>query len=741
MPPRASRKKGEGSEPAAKRVKTTKATTKPATKTRGKKGRLSVLPTLPLDLLYEIFAHLGPTDLISLARTSKAFRSVLLSRQSSFLWREVLDASVEEGYPPRPEDMTEPAWAGFFFGGSFCSLCAAKTTLEVCWAQRRRLCKSCAEEKLIPVVKIGFQELMNQETDWSSILSVDQRRPFDKEGLNQYDRNRKIPHAYVDDIKAYETELQRLDEGCDDDSEWERRRAALDTQLETAVQARFAHAQLCMNWESSRTIQRSRELDDTRRDRGKEIVKRLLALGHERQDIVNHRMREHKDFRDPKPLTERIWTRIQPGLVELVEKTHAERLNTELHKRERLRREAVRLEYVEHVLRRVHPSVVPFMPPTDKIYEIFSDAKALIEPDGDVTDELRSSIRDALPAGLPALQRFIDGRGNGFRQGLPSEWLPSQSPTSPPTDPVTTAEQLNVVQIADLDRAAYVTRCGGRHGYTDTRRNRVPIHFGLDALAHFCDRDYEYDQTALHSSRVIGVTCDQACHDTVVHICTLLGLDAETVTPLDLDKLDRAFVCLNCPRDSGGAVFMTWRDAVAHADPDRRQAHVSKRPTFRLATDLEKRYLATHLQRDNRYDLHHEEVWGCMYCSKHLAIRNPGSEWHLGRRDKYMLFDTAKKHLEDDHGRSTAIEGEDLYHKRSSVNISRFVHLLYWGKRDRKRHLGTTEDVVLPSEASDEALQALIAAKEVQNQQDAAAAAAQAAQIWGMWGLGDDDSD
>lgn len=70
----------------------------------------------------QIFAHLGPGDLISLARTSKAFRSVLLARQSTFLWREVLDASVEEGYPPRPEDMTEPAWAGFFYGGSFCSV-------------------------------------------------------------------------------------------------------------------------------------------------------------------------------------------------------------------------------------------------------------------------------------------------------------------------------------------------------------------------------------------------------------------------------------------------------------------------------------------------------------------------------------------------------------------------------------------------------------------------------------------
>lgn len=81
---------------------------------------------------------------------------------------------------------------------------------------------------------------------------------------------------------------------------------------------------------------------------------------------------------------------------------------------------------------------------------------------------------------------------------------------------------------------------------------------------------------------------------------------------------------------------------------------------------------------------------------------------------------------------STSVEGKDIYFQRSVANENRFVHLLYTGKRWRGRDLRTTDDVVLPSAVSDEALEALIAAKEAENQQQATAVAAQMQQIWDM---------
>ena len=126
--------------PPAKQRRTQK-TKKSTTQAGRKKGRLSVLPTLPLDVLFEvillvvdimrwfgrsrliqIFGHLGPADLLHLARTTKLFRNVLMSRQSAFLWKEVYDAVDERDNFACPEDMSLPKWINLVHGGPFCDV-------------------------------------------------------------------------------------------------------------------------------------------------------------------------------------------------------------------------------------------------------------------------------------------------------------------------------------------------------------------------------------------------------------------------------------------------------------------------------------------------------------------------------------------------------------------------------------------------------------------------------------------
>ena len=109
---------------------------------RRKQGRLSALPSLPLDVLYEvrtcifhdrttsysiqIFEHLGPADLLNLARVNKTFRGVLMSKQCAFLWRSVLGRVTTGGYPAMPDpeavEMSEPAFAQLAYGGPWCSV-------------------------------------------------------------------------------------------------------------------------------------------------------------------------------------------------------------------------------------------------------------------------------------------------------------------------------------------------------------------------------------------------------------------------------------------------------------------------------------------------------------------------------------------------------------------------------------------------------------------------------------------
>jgi hypothetical protein len=68
-------------------------------------------------VIFQIFGHLHPSDLLALIRVNKAFRAMLLSRGSSFLWNRCLRFC---DIPTTPADMSPPAWAHLLFGGAYC---------------------------------------------------------------------------------------------------------------------------------------------------------------------------------------------------------------------------------------------------------------------------------------------------------------------------------------------------------------------------------------------------------------------------------------------------------------------------------------------------------------------------------------------------------------------------------------------------------------------------------------------
>jgi len=112
-----------------KRRKPTGGAQKKVSKRR--KGKLSKLPDMPLDVLYEvaferlrgtkytevtwvqIFSRLHPQDLLRISWTTKAFRRVLTSTSSKTVWMNSF-TSVE-GLPPCPDDMNEVEYANLLF--------------------------------------------------------------------------------------------------------------------------------------------------------------------------------------------------------------------------------------------------------------------------------------------------------------------------------------------------------------------------------------------------------------------------------------------------------------------------------------------------------------------------------------------------------------------------------------------------------------------------------------------------
>jgi hypothetical protein len=118
----------------------------------------------------QIFGHLNPSDLLTLSRTNKALRSIIMSRKSSSVWKA---ARRTASIPDCPGDLSEPCWANLF-----CSEhCEVSTTRyypclhpSTCYSShcfniqdcdlikvpmhkikftlRRRLCLECAQSRL-----------------------------------------------------------------------------------------------------------------------------------------------------------------------------------------------------------------------------------------------------------------------------------------------------------------------------------------------------------------------------------------------------------------------------------------------------------------------------------------------------------------------------------------------------------------------------------------------------------------
>lgn len=87
-------------------------------KTRG--GKLRDLPGMPLDILFEIFGHLLPRDVLHLSRATKSLRNILMRRSAVSIWKNAF-SNLRIKPPSRPSDMTEPQWTSFLFD-SYCQV-------------------------------------------------------------------------------------------------------------------------------------------------------------------------------------------------------------------------------------------------------------------------------------------------------------------------------------------------------------------------------------------------------------------------------------------------------------------------------------------------------------------------------------------------------------------------------------------------------------------------------------------
>ncbi|KAI9507424.1 hypothetical protein F5148DRAFT_114337 [Russula earlei] len=594
-------------------------------------GRLSALPTMPLDVIYEILGHLLPSDLLSLSRVDRAFCDLLISRRSSFLWRA--SYRLIPDVPTCPKDMSEPAWAHLLFGGAYCHSCGAKPVTKILFSLRRRACKKCMRAHLLcaSFLPKDVRELFCSVTVQSA-SSIHPARPWCTE------------HLWDEDVKSFQAEFNRLAPQILDSSdsankifsEFLERKKSMASEIKR-------HTQVCLAWEKERNADRSAMLSDVKAKRFEDLKARFAQIGYVEEDVAY--IRWHREVSMSKPMSDRVWQRVEPLLIPEINKARDSRLQSSGDERYLGRRSLV-LDHFASFMGTIPPILLAFLPSFTEFlcgYRALADAVLLENDPDDLT--LNEQSREAISRLMPELESLKRERASFLRSLLPRD------------------EAYEGAMDEDvLALAMSVYEC-------------VPCHqrsSGLHMLAHRC---YGHQRSRGQYPRF-----SQEGKETVEVLLKLMGLGKET-TALELDRRKDRFLCSQCPLSftveveeghpySQRRLVRDWRSCVTHMCI---KSHDNKTSRWLLVGERETREL--YWDGDPIYG-----SYSCMRCPPRVDRRYGFIEW--------QGLETVKEHLKKEHDNDEPLEGEDFFFDFSTRRLGMTATLM---RRDDAITTDTTE--------------------------------------------------
>ncbi|KZT71841.1 hypothetical protein DAEQUDRAFT_736635 [Daedalea quercina L-15889] len=580
---------------------------------RGKRGGLRDMPNMPLDILME------PRDLLNLARTSKPFRELLMSRGSARMWKTA--RAIVDGLPECPEHLSEPAYANLAFF-AHCHNCLKPNVQTILWEFGVRYCPTCV--KILTVSRKDMR--LGDRHQWAFHLSYD--CIFSKIRTNT---RTEIYHRPELD------KLYPIREGlCQDKDQW----AKTEAELRKCVYAIKQHAALCHAWDKKRAAHRSAELQDIRQQRLTTVVSKLreLGWGDELDRIASKGYRplcEHPQVRLSKPLTNRGWSNIQTEVVTQMEETKQNRLRAE--RRVIIYKRVCVLKSVITAARTAPPkrTAADEYKPKCRDLAMMPEVRKLIEvPNDAVVDQ--ESLQAVIPM-LPALEeRWQQER----KADLAAMW----------------ANEAEAQDGADvLDLAAVLFQCKECKRYLDPPK--VLAH-ECPTIPYLCEsKDVQYEDYY----RCVFEACDgkqpwSASNfrlprklDEIRALLEKCGKDLKVVTQKELDA---ANLKLTYDEPHRGRMIMTWRRAIRHMY----EVVYFNVSHWRVATDEEQ--AAVKEREDNRIASHRASRlrYGNLRCGYCDISRWEGS-WSSG-----FPLEKLKVHLKDKHAvENPTAENGDMY--------------------------------------------------------------------------------
>ncbi|KAF8602452.1 hypothetical protein BDV93DRAFT_193964 [Ceratobasidium sp. AG-I] len=328
-----------------KRARTSKTSRK---KKNSKPTGRSRLSELPVEIFTEITSFTYPGDLLSLARSCKRFREILMGRSAIKIWR-FAEGNLK-GLPPCPKDMSEPQYAALLFT-RICTSCGANTSSRADPYLLVRLCSECRETEL----EDARPYHMLPDLRLAMVLTTDLMKfKLKNAGRCSYGSGGT---EYCLAKEAEEALKQRNEMIAAEDSEaFELWRLTQDVMVMTRRLAGGRLHAFMMSVE----ITRLRELGDLKKQRREDIEERLSDLGWSDEDMDFSPSPDEYKWKmllnQPKPITDRTWEKLLPQLVPHLEKNrirHAEK------KKEALKQERQKRVYT--LLQELKPQINPFL--------------------------------------------------------------------------------------------------------------------------------------------------------------------------------------------------------------------------------------------------------------------------------------------------------------------------------------------------------------------------------------------
>lgn len=354
---------------------------------------------MPLDIWFEIVSHLTPKDLLTLCRTTRQFREMLVARKYRHLWAAA--RRNVPGLPDPPKGISELRYAETLFS-TFCMGCSKRAQKYDIYLMMR-YCASCRRDN----VMFGFMLQQLHGLDWDD--PIFDYIPASGRGWESHELGRlmqeeekflggpvgNINKEYlVADFEAVVARLEELEEAEDE--------SALDAfihERKQYVQAMREFSSALEKWERSKIAAKA----DLERAREASIKQKLIELGYKESDFP------YCDFygnevwcawldivNQPKELTPRIWKNIRPKLEELLVDEKFRREGRKRLQRREAREEELRHAYSK-LLRTAPVEDGPF-PAVSKVIAL-PEVQALIKEDDiriPMTEERLSSVMPKL---------------------------------------------------------------------------------------------------------------------------------------------------------------------------------------------------------------------------------------------------------------------------------------------------------------------------------------------------------